>query len=103
MVSASIQLHCPTRSTIRDARHLSGICETITWPRFLRPRPADPQPSGRMGWETPMTELAPQERPKRFPGLIAWSLLLLTLLAVVGAWFAFHPGFRWGQSGAHWA
>jgi protein-disulfide isomerase len=30
-------------------------------------------------------------------------LVLLTLLAVVGAWFAFHPGFRWGPSGAHLA
>jgi len=50
-----------------------------------------------------MTELAPQERRKRYPGLIAWLLVLLTLLAVVGAWFALHPGFRWGQSGAHWA
>ena len=50
-----------------------------------------------------MTELAPQELPKRYPGLIAWLLVLLTLLAVVGAWFALHPGFRWGQSGAHWA
>ena len=50
-----------------------------------------------------MTELAPHQRPKRFPGLVAWLLVLLILLAVVGAWFAFHPGFRWGQSGAHWA
>src|SRR6516164_7933608 len=56
-----------------------------------------------MGRETPMTELAPHQRPKRFPGLVAWLLVLLILLAVVGAWFAFHPGFRWGQSGAHWA
>src|SRR5262249_56609684 len=52
-----------------------------------------------MGQETPMTELAPQERPNRSPGLVAWLLVLLTLLAVVGAWFAFHPTFRWGQSG----
>ncbi|HMF23162.1 MAG TPA: DsbA family protein [Pseudolabrys sp.] len=50
-----------------------------------------------------MTELAPLERRKRFTGLIAWLLVLLTLLAVLGAWFAFHPGFRWGQTGAHWA
>ena len=50
-----------------------------------------------------MTELAPQERPKRSPGLIAWLLVLLTLLAVAGAWFAFHPGFQWGQNGAQWA
>ena len=50
-----------------------------------------------------MTELAPHQRPKRFPGLVVWLLVLLILLAVVGAWFAFHPGFRWGQSGAHWA
>src|SRR5262245_20569679 len=56
-----------------------------------------------MGRETPMTELAPQERRKRFTRLIAWLLVLLILLAVVGAWFAFHPGFRWEQSGAHWA
>src|SRR5215471_6847303 len=56
-----------------------------------------------MSRETPMTELAPLERRKRFTRLIAWLLVLLTLLAVLGAWFAFHPGFRWGQTGAHWA
>jgi hypothetical protein len=47
-----------------------------------------------------MSELTPQARPKRFPGLVPWLLVLLTLLAVVGAWFAFHPAFRGGQSGA---
>jgi protein-disulfide isomerase len=43
-----------------------------------------------------MTELAPQERPKRSPGLVPWLLLLLAVLAV-------GPAFRWGQSGAHLA
>lgn len=47
-----------------------------------------------------MTELALQERPKRSPKLIALLLALLTLLAVIGAWFPFHPGFRGGQGGA---
>src|SRR5215813_5150757 len=56
-----------------------------------------------MGRQTSMTELAPQERPKRSPRLVPWLLVPLTLLAVVGAWFAFHPGFRWGPSGAHLA
>jgi protein-disulfide isomerase len=51
-----------------------------------------------------MNELAPPERPKRSSRLIPWLLVLLTLLAaVVGAWFAFHPGLRWGQTGAQWA
>jgi len=56
-----------------------------------------------MGRQTSMTELPPQERPKRSPRLVPWLLVPLTLLAVVGAWFAFHPGFRWGPSGAHLA
>src|SRR5213592_3828434 len=56
-----------------------------------------------MGRETPMTELAPQERPKRSAALVPWLLVLLTVLVVVGAWLAFHPGFRWGSSGAHLA
>src|SRR6266545_7326669 len=50
-----------------------------------------------------MSELTPQARPKRFPGLVPWLLVLLTLLAVVGAWFALHPVFPWAPSGTQWA
>jgi protein-disulfide isomerase len=50
-----------------------------------------------------MTELAPQERPTRSRGLIAWLFGSLTLLAVVGVWPAFHPGLRGWQSGARLA
>src|SRR6266700_3811299 len=50
-----------------------------------------------------MTGLTPQERPKRSRRLVPWLLVLLTVLAVVGAWFAFQPGFRWRPSGAHLA
>jgi protein-disulfide isomerase len=49
-----------------------------------------------------MSELTPQARPKRFPGLVPWLLVLLTLLAVVGAWFALHPVFPWAPSGTQW-
>jgi protein-disulfide isomerase len=56
-----------------------------------------------MGRETAMTEIAPPGRPKRAPRLTSWLLVLLTLLAVVGAWFALQSGFRWGPGGAHWA
>jgi protein-disulfide isomerase len=51
----------------------------------------------------PMTELAPQERANRSLGLIVWLLVLLALLSVFGTWLVFHPGLRWGQSGAHLA
>jgi protein-disulfide isomerase len=50
-----------------------------------------------------MTELAPQKRARRSPGLVAWLFVLLALLAVFGTWLAFHPGLRWGQSGAPFA
>jgi protein-disulfide isomerase len=50
-----------------------------------------------------MTELAPQARPKGSQRLVPWLLVLLTLLAAVGAWFAFRTGFPWPPRGTHWA
>ncbi|SRR6266508_772195 len=47
-----------------------------------------------------MNELAPQARLKRSPRLVGWLLVPLILLGVIGAWFAFDPGFRSRHSGA---